>query len=122
MREHRAFIIGSSLFAETLKQLLTNAAAVSVVGHAFNIEESLPFLNTLAIDVLIVANHEYESGQGDFIRLLSDYPGLPILYVSLSTNTVQVITSQQVHANLTNLLDILAALPDSSHTDHHSNL
>lgn len=102
--------------------MLTNAAAVSVVGHAFNIEESLPFLNTLAIDVLIVANHEYESGQGDFIRLLSDYPGLPILYVSLSTNTVQVITSQQVHANLTNLLDILAALPDSSHTDHHSNL
>ncbi|MFN3308156.1 MAG: hypothetical protein ACK44E_03025, partial [Anaerolineales bacterium] len=98
MEERRIFIVGDSLFAEMLTQLLRQAPAVKIVGSAFTLTEALPLMQNCHPDVVILAR---VASQPDvaFARFLSTYPQLPMICVDLSSNDLQMIISQRLVAH-----------------------
>lgn len=110
----KVFVVGNSLFAETLARTLTNAS-VEVTASTPTPEAALSLLKTQHPDAVIVANASAdETPPAAFGQFLAAYPDLPIIYADLSTDHVQVITSQRVGARSSDLLAAIAALPKRS--------
>jgi chemotaxis response regulator CheB len=106
----RVFILGDSLFAETLSEMLISSGTVVIIGSASSPEEALPLLATAQPDVVIVA----DTGETDrltFDHLLAAHPDIPIIRADLRRDYVQVITSKLVGARRSDLLAAIAALP-----------
>jgi len=114
MHQRRVFIIGQSLFAETLKQLLSSAAEVSIVGHASSVVNAISTFDFAMVDVVILTATTAVPIAEDVNQLLSIAPNIPIISTNLDENTVQVITSKRVDARLSELLSVLAKLPEIS--------
>jgi len=111
MELHQVFIIGDSLFAETLAKLLLNNAAIQVAEIAPSLEEAIPRLKTSRPDVVIVAGVNRLS-EASFAHFLSEIPEISILCIDLGTNDVQVVTNQRVSVHTTgDLLAVINALP-----------
>lgn len=125
MREPRVFIIGQSLFAESLTQLLSSTADVSVAGHSPTVVDAMPTFNPEAVDVVILASTIAEPIADDVDVLLAAAPHVAIISTNLDENTVQIITRQQVDARLSDLLAVLSTLPEmpksSNEADKSSN-
>lgn len=106
METRRVFIVGESLFAETLIQMLGKYETIQVVGSAPDSPEALSRLQNETPDVVLVA------GTSDsIIPLLVACPDLPVIHTDLNTNRVQVITNQTIDASISDLLAAIAALP-----------
>ena len=111
MQVHQVFIIGDSLFAETLAKLLVNNAAIQVAETASSLEEAIPRLKINCPDVVIVAGVNQLS-ETTFAHFLSEIPEISILCIDLGTNDVQVVTNQRVSVHTTgDLLAVISALP-----------
>lgn len=98
----RIFLIGDSLFTETLAQMLANAVQVQVVGTAV-----FPAWDETAVaqsqpHIIIVA----DAGQHQDITntLLNQFPDIPIIKADLNQDYVQIITSRRVNARHADLL------------------
>lgn len=106
---HHLFIIGDSLFAETLTQLLAGATTVAVLGIASDMEEALPQVRTLRPDAVIVAGTD--AGQFRLGLLSALLPELPIICADLHDEYVHLITSRRIGARYVDLLAAIQALP-----------
>ena len=113
MEARRVFIVGDTLFAETLGRMLAGSGAVEVAGSAPTPEAALLLLAGLCPDVVIVASTR-DLSSATFARLLAAHPDLPIIRADLGTNDVRMITSQRVGARSS---DLPAPIPPlSQHT------
>jgi chemotaxis response regulator CheB len=106
----RAVIVGDSLFAETLSQMLAASGKVVVVGTAPTPEEALPLLEAKLPDAVIVVDAD-EFSLLSFIPLLIADPHLPLIRADLNTNQVLIITSRQINARRDDLLNAILSLP-----------
>ena len=114
MEARRVFIVGNSLFAESLARTLASAT-VEVSGSAPTPEAAIPMIKAQCPDAVIVANASAEeTPPAIFGQFLAAYPDLPIIYADLSADNVQVITSQRVGTRSSDLLAAIAALPKRS--------
>lgn len=110
---HRVFIVGDSLFAETLTQLLGHSPAIVVVGVAADVNDALAQLTAeppTTPDVIVVL-HSNAKSEPDFCPVLLAYPDLPILSAYLNTNVLRLIRSEQVEARTADLMAAIKALP-----------
>ncbi len=107
---HRVFIVGDSLFAETLTQMLTGSETAAVVGVAPTIEQALPLLQTQTPDAVIVAGPDM-GGPATVNPLLAANPDLSIICADLNADYWQGITSQRISAPRADLLAAIQALP-----------
>lgn len=110
MDRRKILVVGNSLFAETLAQMLAHLPEFLVVGSVATLQETQLRIQTDAPDVIISAAHD-RLDSAELGRLLVTYPQLPIIRTDLTTNTVQIITSRQVSASRIDLLEALAGLP-----------
>ncbi len=111
MEKRRIFIVGDSLFAETLTQLLGQEQVVEIVGTASTLAGALSLLSNSHPDVVIVARVASQPDAA-FARFLSACPQLPVICLDLSSNDLQVIVSQRLIAHSSNdLLAAIASLP-----------
>jgi len=111
MEIRRVFIIGDTLFAETLAKLLAADVTIRVTGTASSLDEALPQLEPYHPDAVIVAGVE-RVPDAVFARFLAEYPEISILCTDLSTNDVQIVINQRISVhNSSDLLAIIAALP-----------
>lgn len=113
MEARKVFLIGDSLFAETLTNTLAASVAVQLAGSAPTPEAALPLLKTCTPDAVIVAEVN-EPSSSAFGQLLAVFPDLPIIRADLSASDVRVITSQRVGARSSDLLAAITALPKRS--------
>jgi chemotaxis response regulator CheB len=115
VEKRRIFIVGDTLFAETLTQLLAHQPAVEIAGSASDLLEALPLLPTCDPDVVIVARVASQP-DATFARFLSACPQLPVICLDLSSNDLQVIVSQRLVAHSSNdLLVAIASMPKRSY-------
>lgn len=106
MEIRRVFIVGDSLFAETLVQILGESQSIKVTGNAPAPRDALAELGNQNPDVVIIA------GNAESITpFLTTYPDLPVIHADLNTNRVRIITNQSIDARLSDLLAAIAALP-----------
>lgn len=110
METRRVFIVGDSLFAETLVRMLDRSDAVELVGAAPTPEAALSALAERAPDALILT-HAGASPHRALDPLLSAHPDLPIVLADLNAGKVRVIVSRQVEARGSDLLAAIAELP-----------
>jgi DNA-binding NarL/FixJ family response regulator len=103
------FLVGDSLFAETLAQLLGGETWIQVAGTAVSPHQALACLATAVPDLVIMAH----AGDGphespDF--LLEHYPDIPLICADLNRDYVQIITSRRVGASRNALLAAIAII------------
>lgn len=111
MEIRRVFIIGDSLFAETLAKLLAGDDTIQVAGTACSLDEALPQLKPSHPDAVIVAGVE-RLPDAAFARFLSEYPEISLLCTDLDTNDIRVVVKQRFSVHTTHdLLAVIAALP-----------
>ena len=110
MELRSVFVVGDSLFAETLIQLLGDSQTVAVIGTAPTPEDALPMLKSQTPDAVIVAVAD-ETVVTTFSPILIANPNLPIIHTDLSTNQMQVITNHSIDARMSDLLAAIAASP-----------
>ena len=109
----RVFIVGQSLFAEALAQMLTShdsAGAIEIIGSMPTLETALPFIDAEDPDAVIVAGTG-QTNTAIFGSTLATHPDLPLIWADPDANNIQVITSQCVVARSADLLAAIAALP-----------
>ncbi|MCP4139153.1 MAG: hypothetical protein GY755_02490 [Chloroflexi bacterium] len=116
MEIRSVFVVGDSLFAETLIQSLGDSENVAVVGTAPSLEEALPKLKEKLPDAVIMAVAD-ESVIVDFSPILVAIPEIAIIRADLNTNQMQVITNQSIDARISDLLIAIAGLPKRSMVD-----
>jgi hypothetical protein len=111
MEPCQVFIIGASLLAEGLAQLLADSRMVEVTGCAPTPELALPLLEVDCPDAVIVAASE-QSRPVLFESLLTTCPDLSVIYVDLNrADRVQIITSRRIEPHRSDLLAAIAAIP-----------
>ncbi|MFO7536916.1 MAG: hypothetical protein R6X32_02515 [Chloroflexota bacterium] len=108
----RVFLIGDSLFVETLAQLLAAETWVTVTGTAVSPHTALTTLDADLPHLIILA---YAGNQPAHSPdpLLDHYPDLPIICADLNRDYVQVITSHRVNARRADLLAAIAEIVNS---------
>lgn len=116
MELRNVFVVGDSLFAETLIQSLGDSESVAVVGTAPTPEDALPKLKEKLPDAVIMAVAD-ESVIIDFAPILVAIPEIAIIRADLNTNQMQVITNQSIDARISDLLIAIADLPKRSMAD-----
>lgn len=102
--------MGSSLFAETMAQILGDSPTVTVIGTAPTPEAALPTFETEYPDAVIVAGSA-ETSQSTLGLLLTTYPDLPVIYADPNAEDLQVVTSQRVGTSPSDLIAALTKLP-----------
>lgn len=113
METRKVLIVGDSLFAETLVQVLMHTATVCVIGAVPTPADALCVVATEQPDALIVAGTKMPARV--LAHLLAAHPDLPIIRADLSANTIQIISSQRVDACPSELLAAIAELPKRRH-------
>ncbi len=111
MNQHRAFIVGNSLYSESITEILINSETVEVIGTAPTLVTALTLLKVLEPDVVVVAGTFEEETLATVGAFIGRCAHLPILRTDLSTRRVQLITSQCFHARSFDLLAAIAGLP-----------
>jgi hypothetical protein len=108
----RVLLVGDSLFADTLKQMLAGNNQIAIVGVCTSPEQLPSCIADGKPDAVLVAD-----AQGDYlcaricIRVRSD---LPIIYTTLKDDHLTIFTSRRVKAAQAQLLDAITNLPERS--------
>ena len=97
------------MFAESLVQILTNEGGVGVIGTAPTPEMAFPTFETEFPDAVIVAGPT-ENSQAILGLLLTTFPELPVIWADPNAEHMQVVTSQRIGANPSDLLAVLMKL------------
>lgn len=113
MSAHRVFVLGESLFADTIIQLLGRYEQICPLGTAKSIEAALRKDPTLAPDVFIIAEPAAGPGQ-DLTALGEAFPDVPVICADLRTNVLRVFSPVQLQARAGDLIAAITALPQRS--------
>ena len=109
MCKRNVLVVGTSFFADGIAQALAASEAVTVVGTAPTVIEAQASLEAESPDIVVVTGTTRES-DAICIPLLSSHSDLAIIYVDVSTRTMQVITSRYVPARTADLMETIAGL------------
>jgi chemotaxis response regulator CheB len=104
----RVFLIGDSLFTETLAQMLSEAERVCIVGTAVFATLDKTAVTQANPHVIIIADSEQP--QDISTTILAHFPDIPIINADLSRDYVQVITSRRVGTRRDDLLTVIRSL------------
>ena len=110
MKKRRVFIVGDSLFAETLTRTLANQPSIQVIGSAPTPDAAVSILGSCTPDAVIVAGED-EMSSPSFGQLLAAHPDLPVICADLSRDSLQVITSHRIGTRTSDLLAAVMELP-----------
>jgi hypothetical protein len=109
---HRVVIVGHSLFADTLSQMVADSNSVIVAGRVASCENLPLCIAACHPDAILVADScgEYLSAK-TCLRIKSE---LPIIYTTLKDDYFTVFTSRRIKAAQSQLFSTIAALPEQS--------
>jgi hypothetical protein len=106
---HRVLVVGRSLFADTLLQMLSGSAQIEVLGLVDSFEHLPGSIDNERPDAVIVADtHDRYMSAQVCLRIRCD---IPIIYTTLDDEYLTIFTSRRVKAAESDLLAAIAALP-----------
>jgi len=109
MDQRRVFVVGDSLFADSLSNMLSGNG-IQVVGIAPTLRAALPLLESAPPEVVIVAE-PVEIDELTVAALRGSSLEVPFIFTNLERGYMELITSQRICARSSDLLDVIATLP-----------
>jgi DNA-binding NarL/FixJ family response regulator len=106
---HKVFVVGDSLFAEAIVQLLAHSAGIEVAGYAESVDTALAQIAVHRPDVVMVLGLA-EQPMG-ICPLLAAEPDLPVIRATLHFDGFRLIHSRQVGTRTADLLAAILELP-----------
>ena len=113
MERRIVVIVGDSLFADSLSQVLAQSDQVEVAACVPSFDAALAAIAKYRPDAAIVAVTD-RAAEYDYGQLIAVQPDLPLLYADLNADSVQVITSHRIGARSADLISAIAELPKRS--------
>ena len=113
MERRTVVIVGDSLFAETLSQMLAQSDRVEVAACVPTVDAALLAIARRRPDAVIVAVTD-RAVEHDYGSLIAAQPDLPIMYADVNADSVQIITSHRIGARSADLITAIAELPKRS--------
>ncbi len=110
MERRTVIIVGDSVFAAALSQMLAQSARVRVAGCVPTPNAAVALIADCQPDAVIVAEADRD-GAADYSQLLKSDLDLPIIRANLNADSVQVITSHRIGIRPADLLTAIAELP-----------
>ena len=110
MERRTVVIVGDSLFAESLSQVLAQSDQVEVAACVPTLSAAVAVIAQRRPDAVIVAVAD-RAADHDYGQLIAAQPDLPIMYADLNADSVQVITSHRIGARPADLITAIAELP-----------
>lgn len=113
MEPRKILIVGDSLFAATLVQMLVGKEDRVITSTAPTAEAALDLLRDDFPDGLLftAGGEEIPAIIGPF---LTSHPNLPIIFARLDTGNLWILTSKSSRAGTSDLLNTIASLPKRS--------
>ena len=113
MERRTVVIVGNSLFAESLSQMLAQSDRVEVAACVPTFDAARRAIVQFQPDAVIVAVTD-RAAEHDYGQLFAVQPELPIVYADVNADSVQVITSHRIGARTADLITALSELPKRS--------
>lgn len=102
-------IVGDSLFADSLSSMLAGNG-IPVVDVAPTLKAALPLLESTRPDVMIMAE-AVATDAAAVAALRGTLLNIPLILADLERHYLRLVTSQLICARSTDLLDVIAGLP-----------
>jgi DNA-binding NarL/FixJ family response regulator len=113
MERRTVVIVGDSLFAESLSQMLAQSDRVEVAACVPTPGAALSIVTTHQPDAVIVAVTD-RAAEHDYSQLIAAQPDLPIVYADVNADSVQIIISHRIGARSADVITAIAELPKRS--------
>lgn len=105
----RIYLIGDSLFTDTLAQMLASEAWIQIMGTAVSPQQAVSRV-TAAVPHLMIVVHGSSGPHESLDLLLENYPDVPVICADLNQDYVRIITSRRISARRTELLAAIQEL------------
>ena len=107
---HRILIVGDSLFADTLRQMLTSHEQIEVTGACRPVKDLPATIAACGPDAVVLADPcATDLHTGIWLGIQCD---LPIIHTTLTDDHLTIFTSRRVKAAQAQLLAAITALPN----------
>ena len=106
---HKVYVIGESLFATAIVELLAHSTGIEVTGHAEDVTCALPEILASRPDVLLMLGQSEQPS--DICPILAAEPDLPVIRATLHFSGFRLIHSKQVGTRTSDLLTAILELP-----------
>ena len=116
MEEIRVFLIGNTLFAESVTLLLQASKVFNAVERFETLLLAATLIQVSPPDVLILADMDTAVLKGDMAFLLI-YPDFPVICIESDSNLMKIITTKHITADLTNLIGTISTVKNAPVTN-----
>lgn len=114
MKKRRVLLFSAQkLLGESLEKTLSQVEDLEIVGHWLMDEHVLERLACDKIDLIIFTDEGSSRDQLSHLtaHILDEHPDLPVFWVTLERNQMQMFSSRIVPARSENLIDLIQHLP-----------
>lgn len=114
MRKRRVLLFSAQkLLGESLENTLSQIEDLEIAGHRLMDEQALVQLAVDDIDLIIMTDEGSSRDQLSRLtaHILDKHPDMPVFWVTLERNQMQVFSSHLVPARSKNLIDLIQHLP-----------
>jgi hypothetical protein len=109
MKHTRVCVVGNTLFAETVAQMLFDCETVNQLDCFPSMADAFGFIDGKLPDVLILVDIDTTVLVGD-TPFLPICPDIPVICTSHDSTTLKLITTTHVSARLPELIDLVTSL------------
>ena len=110
------FLIGSTLFAESVTLLLQASGVFNAVERFETLLLATTLIQVSPPDVLILADIDTAEFNGEMI-FSPIYPDFPVICIDSDSNLMKIITTKHKTADLNNLIGTISTVKNASVTN-----
>jgi hypothetical protein len=106
------YIVGTSLIADTLEDLLVKSSLVSRLARFPSVASALSWIDSEPPNLLFIVDIEdsFIVGHTPFLPMC---PDIPVLCLDMNENTLKLITTNQIQANTSEMLAVVQSLVEA---------
>jgi len=109
----RVFLIGNTLLAESVAQMLQASGAFNAVERFETLSVVMASIQISPPDILILADVDTTASQGETSFLLI-YPDIPVICIDSDNTYMKLITTIHIPASSSNLIETIATVKKAS--------
>lgn len=104
------YLIGTTIFAETLRHMLEESEEIHVLGMAASLSKAAEDTKLSQADVILITEPSKDPNER-ILSFMESQKDIPVIYTDLQRESIQVITSVSYRARIKDLKQAILSLP-----------